>query len=733
MPNNFFPVQTYNPLGFNPQMPYSPVNTPLQQTAQGPQNFAPNYIDPNQQQSKSQYQMHPSWQFGLNYNQIAFSSAVQGVGAFLRGNNQRKDFNAYNKVQNNPLSQLPQNGNTSEQALYGDRIYKRGGMKRYDVGGPGPGERPTTADSLALYNNALQVQQYYANNKSYQNTGKYSGIQYDANYINNAAFNSFKQNNNSGKGIDIGTSNGWPQYKKLQDTDYRRDLNQNQYYQREQSSSILDLNAPMPLYDKRISPTNKTFYKNNDSTDRMYGDAVELYGYDPIAVKPTSMLTPQERQERAQKYGDPQYNQNPNSDFSQTGPHTLTLKQKPQYQAPRANVNSQVQSQGSSNPIGGNLNQPNVAAGQSGPYSFTGRIGDGTQATQFFNDPDVWKQATEQYGYSHRDQTGNTGTATGYMGTGAHLKKGGNVKFAEGGKFDDFDNFDEDDFQDLKDELDKYFNDKGEPQETKSADLQEDEPKTEVKTEDKEDDDKGPRGQALSFLDSDSGENGNDDKPIEQSDKDIADQLAGIAPIPQPSAPPIPAANQTAYSTKPTDELTAFKRGIAQVENAGYGEANKNSSAFGKYQFTAPTREAVREQYFPDIKKDDFETSYKADPQFQERVMDVYGNHLLQQYPGSPHSAALAFFMGPGKANYENKPDYRPTPNNVTVGQYLKSFDAGYNKKKSGGHISIQPQSIPINFGIPTYKQEYKEGGTYEMSKAQIDQLRREGYEIEEI
>ena len=138
--------------------------------------------------------------------------------------------------------------------------------------------------------------------------------------------------------------------------------------------------------------------------------------------------------------------------------------------------------------------------------------------------------------------------------------------------------------------------------------------------------------------------------------------------------------------------LQAFKNGIARVENANYNEGNKYSSAFGKYQFTAPTLEAVRENHFPNINKKDFTNTYKTDPNFQERVMDAYGSYLLSRYK-DPHQAATAFFLGEGKANFYNQPEYRPTPNNLTVGKYLSTFDKGYGKFEDGGGTGPGPQT----------------------------------------
>lgn len=381
MADNFFNIPGMNSLPYNPQMPN------LAQISQGPNVQAPGYINPQEKSGTPNFTMQPSWQFGLNYNQIAFSSAVQGIGAFLRGNNQKKDFASYNKAQQNPLSQLPENPNNTDQALYG--------MKQY----------------------------------------------------------------------------------------------------------------------------------------------------------------------------------------------------------------------------------------------------------------------------------------------------------AEGGRFDDFDDFNEDDFEDLKSELDSYF--KGDKNKSEEQPEKEEQEPEKVNQPEQEDQEEPESHSAMDFLLQQQPE-----EPAEspEHDANILAQLSGQKEIPHPAV----------YAGKPTDNVEAFKRGIAQVESAGYQEGNKNSSAYGKYQFTAPTREAVREQFFKDISKGDFENAYKSDPKFQERVMDVYGSHLLSKY-SDPHQAATAFFLGEGKASMYNQRDYNPGHGNVSVGKYLDTFDKGYGKRQ-GGHIMNAPGSVSTDFDRP-YNFKMEEGG----------------------
>lgn len=247
------------------------------------------------------------------------------------------------------------------------------------------------------------------------------------------------------------------------------------------------------------------------------------------------------------------------------------------------------------------------------------------------------------------------------------FKKGGK-KMAEGGMAD-FDDFDEEDFQDLKGQMDKYFSEKGSTPEVPNTD-QED--KEEEKPQEEQGQDEPMTHAALNFLNTPQ-----EDEPEEEPKPDETDDT-------QINEPPISLSgkNNPDQSTDPLVE--SFKRGIAKVENAGYNEGNKNSSAFGKYQFTSATREGVREQFFKNINKKDFETAYKEDPKFQEKVMDVYGSHLLHQFNGNVHEAAIAHFLGPGKANMYTQPNYNPGGGNVSVGKYLNTFDKGYGQRRGG-------------------------------------------------
>jgi hypothetical protein len=157
-----------------------------------------------------------------------------------------------------------------------------------------PTNRPTVSDSLALYNNALLLSKYY-NNPKYKKKGSDKDITAEqvtnANQIVNEAVKA------GGYKVQVGNK-----MVKIKPEQYRKEIDENKYYQREKQAGILDLRAPMGLFDKRISPQEEVKLTNEDKKDAFHGDEVSLFKYDPIAVKPWNMLNPEERLLRAKKY-----------------------------------------------------------------------------------------------------------------------------------------------------------------------------------------------------------------------------------------------------------------------------------------------------------------------------------------------------------------------------------------------------------------------------------------------
>lgn len=543
----------YGQLRYNPQMPQlanlgqqGPQNIPNQFLPNGMMPMVNNQVNPN----SPQYTMSAQRQFGnIDYQHIQQSQMLQGIGGWLKQQNQARDFRTYNRTQSNPLKMIPQNPNTSEQSLYGEQGMRRGGKVKMAFGGdPDINAKNIAAAKASGYDDATM-----------------------ADRINS---------------ILAGTQKGVTNYG-----DDRDKLSMQAYLFRQQNSNS----------GKGPEDVIRSFYNLP-------------YSGDPI--------------------------------------DTMRLKYK-------------------------NMNPVNM----------------------YWNTPDV----TVRKG------------------------KGGNVKFAEGGRFDDFDNFDEDDFEDLKDELDKYFKDKGDAPQAlldKEQDGEDKEDQQDKQSDTSQNEDQPMSHEAINFMNNIQPDDKDDDD--DKTDQSNGQYINGpgvslSTPTPKPSfSSPINGSAMPDMSGHPLIE--AFKNGIAKVENAGYTEGNKNSSAFGKYQFTTPTLEAVREMQFSNIPKQQFVDTYKSDPKFQERVMDAYSTHLLQKYP-DPHMAATAFYLGEGKANYYNQPDYNPGHGNIPVGKYLNRFDQGYSQRQ-GGHIMNKPEQIDLNF---------KEGGEYEMSDAQINLLKSQGYDIEII
>lgn len=175
-------------------------------------------------------------------------------------------------------------------------------LKKYPNGGQNP---PTSQDSLDVYNQALKVLDYYRSRGYREDSPQYGPI-VNFEEENKDSRNMFISLNNVESIIHPGgfLSKNMVTDRLPLDSYYRR-IDNNRYYQREHSNSILDTRAPMMLYDSRIQPSAFYSFDNVDSNDILYGDAVGIIGYDPIAVKPEALLTPQERALKEQRYGKP--------------------------------------------------------------------------------------------------------------------------------------------------------------------------------------------------------------------------------------------------------------------------------------------------------------------------------------------------------------------------------------------------------------------------------------------
>jgi hypothetical protein len=175
---------------------------------------------------------------------------------------------------------------------------------------------PTTADSLALYNNSMDLLKYYGNQKKYASMGNEDvSSYYNSANITRANMDAVKELASRLSRKDYPTTSRVASIVNPDDEDftmqdyYGRFVNQPyKYKQRELQNNIIDLDAPFALYDTRIAPTTRYTFKNIKEgnawrANPLSGDFATFYGYDPLAVKPYSMRTPQEKMQWEKKYG----------------------------------------------------------------------------------------------------------------------------------------------------------------------------------------------------------------------------------------------------------------------------------------------------------------------------------------------------------------------------------------------------------------------------------------------
>lgn len=288
--------------------------------------------------------------------------------------------------------------------------------KKVDGGEQGPGKQvpkpnqPTQADSLALYNNSKLVEAFYRNHG-------YTTDTKDKDVSNYNSTNDYVASRFHGKAY---TSKGVVPIAK---EDYRKDIDQNRYYQRELQVGQINMDAPMTLFDRRIKPQFSTTYANKNESDPIAGDVADVYTYDPIAVKPWNMLTDSERLERIQKYGAPHDYTPPTTHPSVSAPPLPPPPQRSQVQGPQQLTPAVPQ-------IGAPTGGLGPLAGGPTNFSFTGRDDNGQQTTRYFPDLSSWQAATEAMGYRNRETTNNNQEA---HATGYQFKRGGMKKADIGG------------------------------------------------------------------------------------------------------------------------------------------------------------------------------------------------------------------------------------------------------------------------------------------------------------
>lgn len=153
------------------------------------------------------------------------------------------------------------------------------------------GGQPTKQDSLDLYNNAIKVLNYYGNNSRYRKEKSRVLPTYEkkaTHYWNSRQAESIEDGSTY---REANTDAILPLTKEF----YRKEVDKNKYYQREAANFVLNSKSPMQLFDQRILPPIGLGYQDISS-----GDYVDIYSYEPLLVKPVSMLTDKERKRRAE-------------------------------------------------------------------------------------------------------------------------------------------------------------------------------------------------------------------------------------------------------------------------------------------------------------------------------------------------------------------------------------------------------------------------------------------------
>jgi hypothetical protein len=185
---------------------------------------------------------------------------------------------------------------------------------------------PTTADSLKVYNAAFKLVDYYKNDKRHyapridEYTGNIERAKVDEVGQKNLDMfrKMYKELADPGfkyKGSMYEFDYGLPKQELLkkvgQAIAQSKSASPGTAYYKDAFPSKIDINAPSAYVDSRISPQGFMYFDNiipRNPEDRVPVPAGSITGawyYDPIAIKPVAMRTPQEKAEFNRKYGKP--------------------------------------------------------------------------------------------------------------------------------------------------------------------------------------------------------------------------------------------------------------------------------------------------------------------------------------------------------------------------------------------------------------------------------------------
>lgn len=187
--------------------------------------------------------------------------------------------------------------------------------------------RPTTQDSLNLYNAQIALNKFYNNEVKKGRLQKFPGRTLPSEYFKvKDFFDGLKDDNLEFYRLQISDradrkGKGWLQtglydqlYKEyfnlspeqIRDLEFEglkktKSGNKYQQYYRDLVTPMQNLASPFALVDIRIKPKRTISY--DDPKSRYPGGAVEVFDYDPLAIKPYHLRTPQEKLEWERLYG----------------------------------------------------------------------------------------------------------------------------------------------------------------------------------------------------------------------------------------------------------------------------------------------------------------------------------------------------------------------------------------------------------------------------------------------
>jgi hypothetical protein len=161
----------------------------------------------------------------------------------------------------------------------------------YDNGGTVKPPPATRSDSLAVMNNAIELDNFYKDYDLTNDSPDRAEQWFEELRVARDIFNSEPPTRTTETGR-----------RAVGFDEYYQHIDENVFKQREMANSIMNMSAPMGFYDRRIKPQSLRTYTDNTGVG-VINDHVAIPRYDPLAVTPWDMLSESQRKERVSKFG----------------------------------------------------------------------------------------------------------------------------------------------------------------------------------------------------------------------------------------------------------------------------------------------------------------------------------------------------------------------------------------------------------------------------------------------